>query len=98
MNLLLGLKGRASSTKKVKLNIEPVVCFFVFLIILSAYFFARQLFLQRFCFRSSSVFIGATQKQSINALDATKLGKYISAQTTADDVSQMWYVIDIRQC
>ena len=80
LRLLLG----ARAAKVIELNVEPVVDFFVLLVILGANLGACQALLQRFRFRGCAVFVRAAQEERIQALDATVFGEDVCAQAAAD--------------
>jgi hypothetical protein len=92
-NLCLLLGG--CSAENVKVDSEPVIDSLVKGVVLGAKVGGRKTFLESLCFGSGAIFVGATDVNGVVASGFAVTSKYISRKNTADDVTQMWDVVDV---
>ena len=92
------MSGCAGATEVVELDIEPVVCALVLLVVLGAYLLAPETLFESLCLRGRAVLVRAAQEQRVAAVHTTVLGKYVGAEAAADYVAQMRNVIHVGKC
>lgn len=94
----LGVPLGACPSKIIKPDIEPFVHFRVDLEVMITYFLGGLLLLPGFDLSRSAVLISSTDVEHIRPLKFLEPRENISRQYTANDVSKMRHVVDIRKC
>lgn len=93
-----GLLRCTCATKAIKVAVKPFVDFLVDCEVMITNFFAGLAFLHGFSLSGSSVLISTANIDCVVPSKACVSCKYVRWQNAPNDVAQMGYVIDIRQC